>query len=108
MSGRSILAMFRIIWDRWNIPEGPRLAAALAYYTILSLAPLVILVVAIAAMVFGPGIAQTDTVDVVHGLLGDPAGRMVATLIGSTSHQARNVVAGIVATLFSLVASSGV
>ena len=42
----------------WNDHKAPRLGAALSFYTMLSLAPLVILVIAVASLVFGHSAAQ--------------------------------------------------
>ena len=40
--------------SKWSDYNAPRLGAALAYYSILSLAPLMVLAVAICGLVFGP------------------------------------------------------
>src|SRR4051794_38334031 len=39
-------------WQEWNKDEAPRLGAALSFYTMLSLAPLLILLIAVAGLVF--------------------------------------------------------
>nr|MBA3921442.1 YihY/virulence factor BrkB family protein [Nostocaceae cyanobacterium] len=51
---------FRVVWEllketfaEWNKDKVSRLAAALAYYTIFSVAPLLIIAIAIAGAVFG-------------------------------------------------------
>src|SRR4051794_4097146 len=46
----SILSTVPETFSSWNEHEAPRVGAALAFYTILSLAPLVILVIAIVAL----------------------------------------------------------
>jgi len=48
----------RRTFSEWTDHEAPRLAAALSFYTILSLAPLVILVIAVVALAFGHSSAQ--------------------------------------------------
>ena len=40
-------------WGEFNEDQAPRLGAALAYYSVLSLAPLLILLIALAGLVFG-------------------------------------------------------
>jgi membrane protein len=49
MNNKTIWSMLSQAFFAWNAHEGQRLAAAFAFYTILSLAPLVILVIAIVA-----------------------------------------------------------
>lgn len=60
MNYKTIWSMFRETFHDWNEREAPRLGAALAFYTILSLAPLVILAIAIAAFIFGHSTAQNE------------------------------------------------
>ena len=64
--------------------EAPRLGAALAFYTILSLAPLVILAIAIAGLIFGHSTAQSQLLGQVDSMIGrqgsEAAGANVARL----------------------------
>ena len=54
----------------WSEDNASRLAAALAYYTTFSLAPLLILVIAIAGLIGGQQAAQSQTMAQVQDLLG--------------------------------------
>lgn len=54
----------------WNEDNVPLLAAALAYYTLFSLAPLLIIAIAIAGAVFGQEAAQGEIVRQIQGLVG--------------------------------------
>src|SRR5205809_970272 len=49
------LDLLKETFRQWNSHEAPRMGAALAFYSVLSLAPLLILVVGICALVFGEG-----------------------------------------------------
>ena len=51
------------------------MGAALAYYTAFSLAPLLILVIAIAGVVFGQQAARGEIIGQLRGLLGEPGAR---------------------------------
>ena len=51
----------------WNEDKVPRLGAALAYYTLFSLAPLLMIVVAVASLVFGEQAAQGQIADEIKG-----------------------------------------
>ena len=53
----------------WLCHEGPRLAASLSLYSLLSLAPLVILSIALTSLVFGQSAAQLALVDEVRDLM---------------------------------------
>lgn len=78
--------------DKHNVP---RLAAALAYYSIISLAPLLLIVIAIAGWAFGEEAARAQIAEQVQGLIGETGGKAIATLIKN----ANRPVAGVVATL---------
>ena len=49
---KNYLQLAKKVFSEWNKHEAPRMGAALAFYTILSLSPLLLVVVAIAGMFF--------------------------------------------------------
>jgi membrane protein len=57
---KKMMELFKRTLSQWYSREAPRMGASLAFYSILSLAPLVILVVAICALVFGTTDAQVQ------------------------------------------------
>lgn len=66
----------------WWGDKAPRLGASLAYYTILSLAPLLVLVTPVVGWMFGPERARAQIIAQVGQLLGAEAGLAVDGLIG--------------------------
>lgn len=75
----------------WLEHEGPRLAASLSLYSLLSLAPLVILTIAIASLVFGRSEAEDVLIDEVRDLMGSAGASTVRTVIehGKEPHASR-------------------
>jgi membrane protein len=69
----------------WREDGATRLAAALAYYTTFSLAPLLVLVIAIAGLVGGQEAAQTQTMAQVQDLLGAEGREFIEGMIESAS-----------------------
>jgi membrane protein len=67
----------------WFGDKAPRLAAALAFYTLLSLAPLVVVVVAVAAFAFGEKAAQGQLVWEIRDLVGAEGAKAIQELIQS-------------------------
>jgi len=65
----------------WLRHEGARLAAALSFYSLLSLAPLVILSIAMASLAFGRSAAEDAIVNEVHEVMGAEGARTVETVI---------------------------
>ncbi len=64
----------------WRADHATRLSASLAYYTLLSLAPIMVLAAAIAGMVFGEEAARGQIAQEVSRFVGPEAGRGVQHL----------------------------
>jgi membrane protein len=68
-------------WDNWLAHDGPRLAASLSLYSLLSLAPLVILSIAIASVAFGRTAAQHTLINEMRGVMGPDGARTIEAVI---------------------------
>jgi membrane protein len=90
----------------WNDHEAPRLGAALSFYTMLSLAPLVILVIAIAALVFGHSAAQNEIIRQVQGIMGTEGAKAVETVI-EHGQKPTGVLASVIGAITLLLGASG-
>jgi membrane protein len=89
--------------SEWLADGASRLAAALAYYTIFSLAPLLIFVIAIAGAFFGEGAARQEILSQLDDLLGPQGATYVGTLLDSASKPSSSLIAasaGFVVLLF--------
>jgi membrane protein len=82
--------------------------AAIAYYTVFSLAPVLIIVIAIAGFVFGADAARGALLDEIGSLMGRQGGEAVRTMIASANNQNRNGWAGAIGLITLLVTASGV
>jgi uncharacterized BrkB/YihY/UPF0761 family membrane protein len=58
----------QVISQGWK-DEAPRMSAALAFYTVFSLAPILIVAIAIAGLVFGQKVALDQVVDQIQQLM---------------------------------------
>src|SRR5438128_9702081 len=67
------IELFKTTWSEFTADKAQRLAAALAYYTLFSIAPLLLIAIAIAGLVFGRSQAQAQIVAQLQTLMG-PAG----------------------------------
>jgi membrane protein len=71
---------------KWMDVNAPRLSAALAYYTVFSLAPLLVVVVAIAGLAFGRQAAEGQIAAQMRGLIGGQGAEAIQTML-SNAHQ---------------------
>jgi membrane protein len=70
MSLAVIWNLLKSTFSDWNEDKAPRLAAALAFYTMFTLAPLLIIVIAIAGLAFGQQAARGQILGQIQGLVG--------------------------------------
>ena len=93
----------------WMEDKVPRLAAALALYTILSAAPLLVIVLAIAGLVFGQDQSvRQQLVEQLQALVGPDAGEALKTMIDHASQPGSSITAFLVGVVVLLVGASGV
>lgn len=83
-------------WKEWNEDQAPRLGAALAYYTVLSLAPLLILMIALIGVVYGEEAAQGQLMLQVRDLVGTEGGRAVEQMVENASKPGSGIMASII------------
>src|SRR5438046_1802142 len=93
------LALVKVAVLQWVADKAPRLGAALAFYTAFSLAPLLLICVAIAGFVFGEDAARGQIIAQVQGLIGREGGAALQSMLVQSSHPDR----GILATLTGLI-----
>src|SRR5450432_156980 len=84
----------------WLDDNAPRFGAALAFYTLFSLAPVLIVAVSIAGFVFGAKAAQGEIVRQFQRLMGTQGAAAIETVIQSTDRPAL----GLLSTTLSLLA----
>lgn len=92
----------------WLDHEGPRLAASLSLYSLLSLAPLVVLTIAMASLVFGHSVAQAALIDQVREVMGGDGARTVQTVIEHGKEPHASSVASVIGIIILIVGASSV
>jgi membrane protein len=102
------LQLLKSTYTQWSRDKVPRMGAALAYYTIFSLAPLLVIAIAIAGFVFGREAVEGRITYEIQGLIGSESARAVQTMIQSAHKPAHGVIATIFGVVLLLVGASGV
>ena len=105
---QDLWALFKESWNAWSTDKAPRLGAALAYYTTFSLAPLLVIVIAIAALVFGQEAVQGKIVAEIGGLIGTESSSAIQTMIEKARTPATGVLATILSVITLLLGATGV
>ena len=108
MALRDYWAMVKKAAVAWNDDYAPSMGAAIAYYTTFSLAPLLIIVIALAGLVFGQEAARGEIVSQLSGLVGEGGAKAVEGLLESANHPDTSVFASILGVLTLLLGATSV
>jgi membrane protein len=108
ISLKEITPLIGVTVQNWHDDRGPRLGAALSYYVILSLAPAVVIILAVSGWAFGAKAAQLSLIWQLQGLVGFESARVIQTMIDGAHPQSTGLVAavlGLVTLFFSATAA---
>jgi membrane protein len=94
--------------EEWSRHKGARLGASLAFYSLLSLTPLLLVVVSIAGLAFGEKAAEGQIVAQISGLVGRQGASAIQALLRSTRNPAHGTIATVLGVLTLLFGASGV
>jgi len=101
------LVAIRSIND-WVGQRAASKGAALAFYTLFSMAPVLVLVIAIAGAVFGVEAAQGEIYSQLKDLLGSSGAEAVQSLVANARNPASGRIATVVAIVFLFIAATTV
>ncbi|MDB5803091.1 MAG: hypothetical protein JWN73_413 [Betaproteobacteria bacterium] len=99
MDLRTLFALCRQAVTAWIADYAPSMGAAIAYYTVFSIAPLLLIVIAVGGAVFGREAVQGQIVYEMTGLVGNSGANAIQGLLESAS----NPTGGLLATVVSVV-----
>ena len=109
MNPKEIFSILQKTASDWMEDQAPSLGAALAYYTVFSLAPLLIIAIAIAGLVFGQEAAQGQIFEQLQALIGEESGKAMQDMVQSANAKpATGVVATLIGVATLLFGASGV
>jgi len=103
-----LLEILKQTYAEWSRDNCMRLGAALAYYTIFSLAPILVIVIAVAGFAFGDRAAEGEIVTQLTGLLGEEGAAGVQGMIKNASQAETGLVATLVGVVTLLIGATSV
>ena len=105
---RAFGSLLKEAGEAWVGDNATRLSAALAYYAIFSLAPLIVIAVSIAGLVFGEEAARGQLSGQIRSLAGETAGNAIQALAKGAAHRSAGIFAAIAGIIALLFGASGV
>lgn len=108
MQIRQTWPLLKETFAKWNEHDAPRLGASLAFYTILSIAPLLIIVIAIVSLVFGREAAQNQISNQLRDLIGQSGADAAKTMLANSHKASSGIFATVIGLITLLLGASGV
>lgn len=108
LSAKSLFGLVKESFQEWQADGALDLGAALAYYAIFSLAPLLLIVIGVAGLVWGREAVQGQLVSQLQGLVGEQGGQAIQTMIANAGKHGSGVFATIVGVMTILFGATGV
>ena len=108
MTAKNIWILTKAAASSWVDDYAQSMGAALAYYTMLSIAPFLLIVISLAGMVFGVEAARGEIAAQLQGLMGREGAEAVQKLLESASKPAEDVAAALAGLVLLLVAATSV
>jgi membrane protein len=108
MSWRAIYDVLKHSFYQFNEDKVSRLGAALAYYSMFSIAPLLLIALGIASLIFGKQAAEGELLEQIIGTVGPNAGHAVQDMLEATYLAGGGLTATIVGVVVLFLGASGV
>ena len=100
--------LLRESFEKWSADKAPRLGAALSYYTVFSLVPLLVLAISIAGLVFGTEAAQQAIMAQIESLVGPQSAAAIKQMLEIAQRPSSGALASAIAVVTLLLGASGV
>jgi membrane protein len=107
-SKKGTFGLLKATFDDWMEDKALRLSAAVAYYSIFSLAPLLVIAIAVAGLVFGQEAVRGQLGEQLKQFVGPQAAQTVQSMIQSAAKPSHGWIATIVGFITLLLGASGV
>src|SRR4026209_943712 len=104
---RALLSILKETYSDWSRDKAPRLAAALAYYTAFSIAPLLIISIAIARAIFFEEAVRGKLDTQFQGVVWVQAADAVQEMIANSSRDSTGVIATVIGVVTLLLGAAG-
>jgi membrane protein len=108
MHVKQIWGLVKTAFLSWIDDYAPSMGAALAYYTMFSIAPLLLIVISVAGLIFGEEAARGEIFEQLRGMMGKEGAAAIQGLLESVSQRERGMVGTIIGIVLLLVGATTV
>jgi membrane protein len=100
--------LFKEAVQAWSNDYAPSMGAALSYYTLFSIAPLLLIVIAVAGWFFGDDAVRGELTGALQGLMGEEGAKAVEGLLASVSEPKEGIIATVVGVFVLIIGATTV
>ncbi len=93
ISPKGIWTFTKDVFDKFIDDKCPKLGAALSFYTIFSVAPIIVISISVAALIFGKEAASGEVVAQIQGLVGYEGAQVIQTAIKNAQYSNQGALA---------------
>src|SRR5687768_11796359 len=93
---KEVWRLFKMAVTAWSNDYAPSMGAALSYYTLFSIAPLLLIVIAVAGWFFGDNAARGEITSGLQGLMGEEGAKAVEDMVANASQPKEGIIATVV------------
>ncbi len=104
---RAVWVLLKKAGMAWAKDNAPSMGAALAFYTVFSLTPVLIVVMSVAGLVFGRRVAEADFLLQLRGFVGEAAARAIQAILQSADKSGLRIFASAVGIGTLIIGTSG-
>src|SRR3954463_15411311 len=94
--------------NAWIDDRAQSMGAALSYYTVFSIAPLLLIAISVAGLVFGQDAAQGAVVDQLQGLIGQSGAQAIQDLLKNVSKPSQGIIATVTGVVVLVIGATSV
>lgn len=104
---KALIDMAKQTWQEWNDDEAPRLGAALAFYSVLSIGPLLLVSIWGAGLIFGEDNASRYILDEMRSMLGTDGAKAIEDILLHTHNESGGVLTAIIGLATLMFSAAG-
>jgi membrane protein len=104
---KAVPGLLKDTFAQWNDDKAAQLAAALSYYTVFSMAPLLVIVIAVVGLVFGQGEARQQIISQIRSASDQQTAEMIETMLDSANKPSSGVLATVIGVVTLAAGAAG-
>lgn len=108
MNAKDVVGLFTDAGKEWVEDNAPRMSAALAYYSLFSLAPILVIVLAILALVYGADAAQGQLFGQIEGMVGAKSAEAIQAMLAASASREESLVSTLIGLVTLFIGATAV